>query len=664
MVVFLDKFSNELQINNLVFSPPAPITTLQMFILIVIFILIFSKNNENGNKWLKKNWIPFLIFVITFVVWYSIPISCTNDLIGPFPPNNVCYPKSDDAVYSIASHYGRLGNGIYNHWFTDKPLYIFFLMVLQWISSPKISDYLTIQIMVFALVPTVAFIFVRRIFNWKYGLFLSILLIVHEINQITGYQFFGGVNSKFEATEIFTALILLLFTIISFYWFINPNKKFLAIFSGGILGLSSLTRLNPLFIIPFVLFLVFIANNKNFKNSIIISFLFILGFASVFSPWYVFSVDHNGQNFLFRKIEDVIGTRYQYFNKKDLEPQSTINEKEVSIKIDPFILSNIEQEENNRADKVLFHFANNLYQNLFILPASFTFDTLENISNNPIWKDQEGSPIWKYSLTIQNITVIIINLLIIYIGIWKTISKYRISGLVPLFTQFGYILGNSLALTSGNRYLLPVLWITFFYYTIGLIWIIKYLLKFFSINIDDNENNFQQVKLPSLLTSNFLNILFVMFAVLSFGLTQLNLIPDRIPENTENLTESQSELLKKYIVLEDIEKYFEINNIKIYQGVSYQPKYYRNYFYNDAPESFELVTLTNDEVVVSYIRNFPMEYFSDESETTIIGCPLKEENRWGAKFIILDALIIFQNNFENSLLISPKLDVGCKEPMN
>ena len=660
--IFFGNISKIPQISKLVFSPPAPITSFQIFFLISVFFFIFSKNNVNVNNWFNSKWIPILLFFVTFIIWYSIPVSCTNDLIGPFPPNYLCYPKSSDAIYSIASHYGRLGNGIYNQWFTDKPLYIFFLMVLQWISSPKITDYLTFQLLVFALFPSIAFIFLRRIFNWKYGLLFSTLLIIHEVNQITGYQYFGGVNTKFESTEIFTAMILLLFSIITFYWFINPRNKSLAVLSGVSLGFASLARLNPLLIFPFILISVFLGKSKKIIKSPLTVFLFILGFFSVFSPWYVFSVDNNGQNFLLKKMEDVIGTRYEYFFNKETLPESTINNNTVGIKIDPALVNVNDKENQTILNKIFFHFMNNFYHQLFILPTSFSFDTLDHIAENPIWKNYEGSPIWKFPLSTQNIYLLIINLFIIYIGIRNATSKFGISGLVPLFTQFGYILGNSLALTSGNRYILPIIWITFLYYTIGVVYIIKIILKLFSKRVTIIDHNFDQLNTKNPTNSFLYLFMVIIFALFSFGLTKLNLIPDRIPKSTEIISVDQLEVLGEYFSPENFDKFIENNEIRIYQGISYQPKYYRNYFYNEAPESFELITLTNDVVILSYIRDFPTEYFSDESTTTIIGCPVKEENRWGSIFIIVDALIIQQNDNEESLFISPTIDLGCIPP--
>ncbi len=662
--IFLNINSDNPQINNLVFSPPAPLTSLQIFILFFISLIFLQKLNFPIDKFFNSVWFPLLIFIFSFLIWYLLPLPCTNDLIGPYPPNYICYPSSSDAIYSIASHYGRLGNGIYNQWFTDKPVYIFFLMILQWISSPKITDYITLQIMVFALIPTISFLFVKKFFNWQSGLFFASLIIFHEINQISGYQFFGGVNSKIEGTEIFTALLLLVFGIVAFVWFLKPSNKLLAITSGGLLGISSLARLNPLFILPFVIILIFGVHRGINKKSIVMSLFFVIGFFVAFSPWYLFSSDSDGQNYLLKKIEDVLSTRYRPIPEVEIPPSSFFENNESMVKTKLLINRKSNIEADNAITKIIYHFINNYYQIYFTLPSKITFDSLSHHSSNPIWKDHMGFPIWHYSLSIQNAILLITNFALIIWGIIQSFYKHKFSGLVPLIIQFGYIFGTSLALTSGNRYLVPIIWVTFFYFTIGIISVIRWILNIFSrpmkeskpqaiiISTDNTKDTAHQKNLTYF-------VLFIFF-ILSFGLTKLNIIPDRIPTSSKMDRTELQEILINFLSKEDLNKVMNENEIVVYQGISYHPKYYRNYFYAEAPENFELLTLTNEEVLVSYIRNFPDNYFSDESKTTIIGCPIKKENRWGADFIIVDALIIIQNDAEKSVFVSPKLELGCE----
>ena len=112
---FLKRFFPTQLRGDLLFAPPAPVTALQLFLIVLIiwFLMQTKLGNVNNKKWMIL--ITGAIFAIAALLWILLPMPCTNDLIGPHPPNYVCYPPANDAIYSVASHYGRLGAGIYNH---------------------------------------------------------------------------------------------------------------------------------------------------------------------------------------------------------------------------------------------------------------------------------------------------------------------------------------------------------------------------------------------------------------------------------------------------------------------------------------------------------------------------------------------------------------------
>ena len=98
------------------------------------------------------------------------------------------------------------------------------------------------------------------------------------MNEIRLYQMVGSVNAKLENPELLTALLLILFCFAVFKWFNQPNKPIWAALSGGVLGLSSLVRVNPIFIAPVLLLVVGITGFKK-RNSLFMEiFVFIVAF--------------------------------------------------------------------------------------------------------------------------------------------------------------------------------------------------------------------------------------------------------------------------------------------------------------------------------------------------------------------------------------------------
>lgn len=643
---------------DLLFAPPAPVTSLQLFSLVLFIWFVTQSNLLNFSN---KKWIVLFstaIFGISALLWILLPMPCTNDLMGPYPPNYVCYPPTNDAIYSIASHYGRLGAGIYNHWFTDKPLYIFFLMVTQWLSGPNIDHYIIVQVLFLAVTPVLLFLLTKKVHTIFSGILVAALFIFREVNNISGYQMFGATNSRLESTEVFISLFLIIYGIVLFYWFRNKENVFLAILSGAVLGLTSLIRLNPVFILPVTILSLFFLVKKNLKRGVLISVLFTIGFLASFSPWYVFSSDPSGQNHLFLKLNEIIQSRY----KPTGSLEDTINS---DFKIaSPLPINELVSQEISSPVRIGLHFLNNNLQIFSTLPLEFSFHTLKYKADLLIWKDNSGYPSWYYPLSVQNGFFLIFYIAILILGIKNLYKKYGIASFVPLIIQIGYTIGNGTAMTSGSRYLIPFLWVLYFYLSVGLVCFIGSVQDFLRINNTTikNEMTNNSMSLFEKINRNqkfIIPIMILTFFLFSYGLTKLDLITNKLDKAFLDLTPKG--ILAHYDLNKSLsEKIYAIEGVEIFYGFSFQPKHYRNYFYNSVPASFELVTLTNEKVILSYINDYQKEYFSDESETLIFGCPVTHDIRWGAEFIVVDAYAILQLDNEKSFYITNSDDWKCK----
>lgn len=645
---------------DLLFAPPAPITALQLFSLVLfVWFLTQTKLGDLSNK----KWIVLIsgvIFAFAALLWIFLPMPCTNDLVGPYPPNYICYPPNHDAIYSIASHYGRLGAGIYNQWFTDKPLYIFFLMVTQWLSSPNIDQYIVVQVLFLSIIPVLIFLFTKKVHNIFSGILVAALFIFREANNISGYQMFGATNSRLESTEVFISLFLIIYGIVLFYWFRNKNNMVLAVLAGAVLGFTSLIRLNPVFIFPVtILSLLFLFKN-NFKRGIIFSVIFSIGFLASFSPWYVFSSDPSGQNHLFLKLNEIIQSRYKPTG--NIDDAIFTDFKNAS----PIPVYELTLEEISYPTRIGLHFINNNLQSFYTLPLEFSFHTLKYKAELPIWKDYSGYPSWYYPLGFQNVVFLIFYILIIISGVKVLYKKYGFASFAPLIVQIGYTFGNGVAITSGSRYLIPYIWVLYFYLSVGLVYLIGRTQETFKIrnNIINYELITKSISFSGQLSRKHKYLIFtvIIFSfIFSFGLTKLDLIPNKLDKAISNLTPHEfiasNDQLNKAI-FDEIQG---IESIELFYGYSFQPKYYRNNFYNSAPKSFELVTLTNEKVIVSYINDFQPHYFMDESETLIYGCTISKQNRWGAEFIIVDAIAIVQIDNEKNVYLSQFDEWTCPE---
>ena len=241
----------------LYFPPSSILTPLQIFSAwVILFLVRFYGSKENTKSGSSRKWFLIgllLIWVVTFIVWNSTPLPCTGDRPGPDTPNNLCYPPIDDSVYSIGSLYIGLGEGVYNQWLTDKPLYLIFLAVGQAIFGSNIDKYLIFQVSILAMIPALIYFFTKRLLLFSGSLFVTVLMIIKGYNEIRYYSSVGGMNVKIENTEGLMTLLLIILAIVLFRWFKAPENRVWAVIAGGVLGLGVLARFNPIAILPIAL---------------------------------------------------------------------------------------------------------------------------------------------------------------------------------------------------------------------------------------------------------------------------------------------------------------------------------------------------------------------------------------------------------------------------
>ncbi|MGB4595167.1 MAG: hypothetical protein WBI14_04620, partial [Anaerolineaceae bacterium] len=300
-------------------------------------------------------------------------------------------------------------------------------------------------------------------------------------------------------------------------------------------GALSLVRVNPIFIAPVVLLIILIKFWKVPKLLGKQLVFFIIGFALVFSPWLFTGVNAEGESWFLIKIRNVIDTRYQPQSSitpsRDQAPEYasispdylvTQNRKNLySLTQGPAMGSDLPTEDiASGLPWVMFnHFLHNISGSLLIMPDSIAIYTLSDISAREYWQDNNQ---WDGNFPPGQYGLILINLLLLSLGIAFAWKKYHWAGLSPLIVFMAYNLSLAAATNSGSRYLVPISWIIFIYYALGLILTGKFLLHFLGIKtsfelsakINDKEqeakNSFKSW-LPSIIT------LVIMALVLPFA---------------------------------------------------------------------------------------------------------------------------------------------------
>jgi hypothetical protein len=484
-----------------------PILGLQSLaaLLISIFVLVFGvkanewirrQKNRDFSSILKRVDIPifFLIWAVAVIAWLKQPMQSGYFSPGPYPPNYEYYPFSDSADYDITAQYALIGQGLDNHVFdtnayVDKPFFSAFLVFLHALAGNNFSSAIILQVIIFASFPAILYLLGKNLHSRAAGFLIASLAIFKEINSLAANRMLQVSNSKLILTEIPTAILLALFILFFTKWS-NQNRKSspILLIAGGILGLSTLMRYNPWLLVPLVLLIVLIAYWRQWKNwfnsSILICSIVLVSII----PWigYSYVVQRTPYYFLIPFKGSIWKFRYEPFLKKAASPSPTKipstptlpEGKSTPSNLDtiPIAIQSGGSGQNGldpliRQAGVVFtfvraHFLHNLVGSILILPTSFSMDDLSHTIKAA---DSYWSPTWQGQLSDENGILLAINLLLIALGIAAATARYRLAGLIPFLVYLTYNLSTALARTSGGRYLVPVDWVVYFYFAIGII---------------------------------------------------------------------------------------------------------------------------------------------------------------------------------------------------
>ena len=670
--------------NKLYFPPSAPLSALQVFgswIVISGIITICPRRLDAFfNKAFWTATIFMLLWAAASLTWSQTPLACTDDRPGPYAPNGVCYPSVNDAVYSIGSHYIGLGQGIYHHWMTDKPLYMAFLALGQQLFGELIDDYLKFQILILAIVPGLLFILGWKLGNRLAGFFSAVLFILVEMNNIVFYRQVGGVNVRLENPEVLTALLLVLFTLAFYFWLASPSRHGWAIGAGSLLALATLTRFNAALLVPLCA-VVFGAVYWKKKKAVVVNLaLFGLSFMLVFGPWLFLAQDELGRNMYWTKIQNVLQTRYgadfttngaQGSGKSGNEAPLIVSTPQPPTER-PTQESHLtyQQEiiEPSGYSEILLHFLNNEYTALSVLPVNITLLDGTAQINQSIWSFIKRAPLWNLNLSVENIATLAISSLIVIAGIASAIKKVGAAGIAPLITQVGYHLGNALSKTSGSRYLEPVNWVFMLYFAIGLVVITKFAWQIFSARETETspQSMPQSDQKHIFLPTNRFTVAGLLLCSLAIGavLPIINQLPNQLPlETSSELTEAARRLVLKSGVTEEAWHWFISEpNALVVQGKAYHPRFYKSGFFNQGNESFEIMALGKDHVLVSYLLNGTAQgRFTDGSDVIMVGCKIGTDSLWGANRIIMQSYFVFQMDGEQGIYRDSEADLRCED---
>jgi len=680
--------------------------------------------------------IGLFLWLITTALWIQAPLPSNFFTPGPYPPNYEYYPYADAATWDADGQLLLIGQGIANREaFADHAGLMGFLAMLHLLVGQEYLKVVGIQTALLAAFPAILYGLGKTLHSRLVGLVVAGLAILHGLNAVAASNLINQSNFKFLLTEFPLAVGLALLSLWLSQWLRDVRRKmFYVLPIGGLLGLLLLLRFNILLIILGIPLLAAPFYWKAWQDWLKSIALFALALTLTLSPWMIRSWHLTGTPLFFvPKASQIFKTQFRNpqlapsptpvpvsgqdasartaWQERGLEqpvqrlpgvasvrlaslplanPVSLIVDPTTNVPTDSQFGLGLRQKNaglvqgNNwgaTLSLIAFHFANNLITSTLILPTSPAFHDLTRTIREvgPFWRD------WHGEMNAGVKVMLFFDLLLLSVGLGVSWQKWRLAGLIPLALFLGYNLATALARTSGGRYIVPVDWVVFFYFALGLVQLCLWGLAWLGLELDSYPAWLapinSEMQLP-LKTSLLMLLPFVLFV------GSLPILESVIPQRYTNLSSKQvvekllkdeklqAQLQQAGVTTQDLKHLQENPEAVALWGRALYPRFYtenqgehiasREVFTSrDYPRlAFEVIgPFKNEDARYAGIAQAllplaePPDYFPNASDVIVIGCRHK-------KPLYVDAvLVVVMGQQPKVYLRQPGASLTCPLPV-
>ncbi len=549
---------------------------LSLFLSFLLWTLLKKVRKVSFLHHKEDTFVFFFLWAVTAFFWIREPLPRNFFAPGPYPPTYGLAPYADSAVFDLGGQFALIGEGLFNGSFYARALLSGFLAILHLLFGQNYLRVVTVQTALFSSLVPIMYLLGKRLHSRLAGFLGAFFAFFKGINAIASSTWILSSHPKYMLTEFPTAIVLALFTLWFVRWLNGKKENRFLVLGGGALGLGIMLRTNILFIVPLAIGLFFFLFAKNHRKILQSGFVFLLAFFITISPWMWRNEKVAGEPFFFLDIiSEIIRTRYSSQSLSINLAHSALSE---------LPLSHVEHARSTALQRVddaveisalqfiPNHFFHNLTTSLLSFPTTLSFHDLRHTiyDASPYWS-KNGA--WRGELTPRDKVGLLLNLFVLSIGAGVLWKKRQIAGLFPLLVFLSYHLSNAFARTSGGRYLVPVDWVLFLYYAVGLWELLFFLRSFFGNTLPRPE------KTPPLSSEEKTHSAQAFFFVLPFFLfvSVVTGIDQGIPARYADWTEEriQSEIYQSTdISEEELQRFLKNNASRMLIGRSLYPRFY------------------------------------------------------------------------------------------
>ncbi|OQY29779.1 MAG: hypothetical protein B6I38_07915 [Anaerolineaceae bacterium 4572_5.1] len=563
-----------------------------------------------------------LLWGIAVGSWLSVPLDVLeNSFYAPYAyPLGQSLPYSDAGFYDYLSQGLLLGNGFLAK-IPPRPLYIVFLAGLHALFGVRYDLIIMGQTLVLAFFPVVLYLLGKKLHSRAAGVTVALLAIFRELTSILISSNTRVSNSKMMLTDVPTALILSLVVLLVIQWLERKDRQPLgALVAGGGFGLLLLLRTQSMLILPFIFLIALLVFLPHWKQWVMAILIFMLGVTVSVGPWLLHNARLTGK-LTFDDPQQLALLSSQYSFDENLNLDAFDHETEsLSNNLAEFAIKN----PGFVAGFISNHFMATEIGGLMALPLLEPFNGLR-APINLYWVNWDGH------LTASNLLLMIFYLALIAVGLGAAWHRLRWLGLMPLVFNLGYALANGLARFSGWRYDLPVDWIAYFYFGIGVVELLLGIALLFGA---DTARPKTRVKKDSSLLPKSLwtRAAFIIAGFILVGFSP-SIMETSIPPHFENL--SRDALITQMAGLKnnalDVQSFAAEPDAVIFSGRLLFPRFYRSgaglasanpwpsYEARDISRMGFLLINKNARHVILPMKKMPAE-FPNAVDVIVLGC--------------------------------------------
>jgi len=402
--------------------------------------------------------IPLALYISALIFWLGVPMDVLqNSFYAPISlPVNVPFPYSDAGFYDYLSQSLLIGTGYFGG-IPPRPLYVVFLALLHFIFGQNYPAIIAAQTFVLALFPVALYFLAKKLHTPAAGVTVALFAIFRELVALWISSNTRVANSKMFTTDFPTAMAIAFMCLVTVWWLEKRDFKS-TLAAGGAFGLLLLFRTQSLLILPVLFILAWFAYQRKTKEWIMAGAAFTVMMALTVLPWLIHNYTIAGQfSFDDPKQVAVIYSQYSFAGNLDLS-QFDPETESAGQRILSFTLENPAYV----AKFITTHFLNTEIGGLLALPLIKEFGGLL-APVNLYWVSWDGSLEW------YNLALVIIYLGVLAVGFGAAWHRLKWIAFVPLAFNLGYAFANGIARFSSWRYNLPVDWVIYFYFAIGII---------------------------------------------------------------------------------------------------------------------------------------------------------------------------------------------------